>query len=336
MARGSNRTAWQSSLTSSSDQQAEYEHAIQKGNEIISRAKPLLLSKQSIEEIHYWYCYAANVLIQEGKVPQHKIVGKLYEDFGQFYGINWIYDILKESSIDLPKDASLVNQNSDSSLNTPKILPENQKLHEGYCKVKDAIDAFIAKLDKPFCSLLGQKELHEDITLMNGLSQIALDVADERRLVATAAQPIFLRCAIDFTLQHAYSKHLLIVKDVVKKLYAESKIRGIRTIEVMTGKQSNRTAYLRIQDLHESLEPASEDEARIKGFSGQICPACNCRRCERVPDASEGRWYTCIRCSNKFEGKTLPAYTRAGVVIDSAEVVTGNATFMAKVDDSIS
>ncbi len=84
-----------------------------------------ILSQKSIQEIHYWYNYAANLLIQEGKVPKHKIVSKLHEDFNQFYGISWIYEILKEQGTELPREENSINGNNFSSLN----MKENKADH---------------------------------------------------------------------------------------------------------------------------------------------------------------------------------------------------------------
>src|SRR5689334_13549081 len=106
---------------SQSELQAEYEYALREGNDRIDRRKLAFSTASSIEDIHHWYCYAANILIQKGE-PRHKIVGKLYEDFGQFYGERNIRYILEKNKILTDKDFLGQGGFEDKTLQDPLQL----------------------------------------------------------------------------------------------------------------------------------------------------------------------------------------------------------------------
>ena len=305
----------------SNDLQAEYENAVKQGNAIIKKVAPVKLSEQSIEDIHYWYRYAAELLIQKGD-PKHKIASKLYEDFEQFYGERHIRRILKDGGLELPEQENGQMSENNSSLNTPnQYEQENEQELVIADELEDLIHIWKSLLRTgPWASLIEPKRRTEDNTLKRGLIAMAKGTFDGRQLVITPMQPLLLHCAIEYTMQDAYDHYLTEVKDLVKKMTADSKARGIRTIEAITSKQMGRLLSLTVREVHESLEPATVKEARAKGFSGQTCPKCKGLRCNRLADSTLGRWYRCVPCEIDFEGKDIPAYVR-GVVIDDSKVL---------------
>lgn len=309
-------TAGSSGKVSLTDYQQEYNH-------ILSNIKALSKEKEESTPEHIQQRLKREVLraydlLEMMGVPKYGRVTKLIADFQQDAELviprRTVFYWLGIREEDEMEDSATLHD-SDSSLNT--VLPENKEYDQMLADVQNAITLARAKLSKPFVSLCNQKEVSELVTIGKGLAKMANDCFDDRHLVATPLQPLFLQCAIDFTLQDAYSRYYLEVKDVIKKMTAESKIRGIRTLEHITSKRSHQLVYLKVKELHESLEPASTHEARIKGFSGQRCNKCGSLRCDRVPDGTEGRWYVCQRCDNMFEGVDVPPYTR-GVVIDES------------------
>jgi transposase-like protein len=181
-----------------------------------------------------------------------------------------------------------------------------------------------SKMSKPFVSLMDKKEYRHTLATGNGLLEMAENSLDERQLTHVPLINFFIQLAIKYTAADAYSHYYTEVKDLIKKMTAKDKIRGIRTMEAMSGKQAHETVYLRIKDIHYSLEPTDEHEARAAGFSGERCPSCKSWRTEREPDATNtGRWYICIHCDHKFERKQPVPFTKPNaVVIDEAFITS--------------
>lgn len=313
----------------------EYTYALGQGLALIKQVKPVELSKQSIDHIHYWYRYAANLLIESG-TPKHKVATKLYEDFEQFYGERWIRAILKEGGIELPEQESGINSENISSLNT--VLPENEEYDSMLVDYESVIKALRAKMSKPFCSLIDPGEVKYCITTGKGMALMALNCLDERQITHVPLTNLFIQCAIKYTLANAYSHYYLKVKDIIKKMTAKDKIRGIRTMEAISSKQSHETVYLRIKEIHYSLEPTDEHEARAKGFSGEQCPKCKSWRTDRVPDSTQtGKWYRCVHCDHEFERTFIEPYEKPGSkMIDEFgnvhEIIRANAPGVGSFD----
>lgn len=299
-----------------SDLKAEYDRALEKGNAIISKISPTKISEQSIEDIHYWYRYAANILLQQGEVPRHKITGKLYDDFNQFYGERHIRNILKDGGIDLELPENGNNSENNSSLYTHE--QENALELQLADRMQTFLNLWKSILrTQAWASLRDPKDRQQSLALSNALYGMAIQSLDGRRLVQTPMAPLLIECALEYTPQDAYAHFLDRVKDIAKKTTAESKIRGIRTIEKITGKELGRILTLNVKEVHESADPVDEHEARARGFSGQKCTNCGSLRCNRLNDSTAGRWYKCVPCEHTFEGKITPGYTR-GMVIENA------------------
>lgn len=300
-----------------SDHQQEY-------NRILQNIKDLAKEKENATPQHIQERLKEQVIraydtLEMMKVPRRERVNKMLTDFRLdagliiptstvYYWLNTTEEI--ENQIPILEDG-------DSSLYTDPAREEEN------AQELQIADRGITMLNlwksilrtKPWASLRDPKERAQSNALSNALLGLAIQFMDGRRLVPTATQAKLIECAMTYMPQDAYAHYLVEVKDTAKKLTAKEKIRGIRTIEEITGKQLGNILSLNIKDVDESLDPATPLEAKMKGFSGQKCPDCGSLRTNRKIEY-EGRWYECAHCDKEFEGKMIPAYTR-GVVLES-------------------
>lgn len=295
------------------DLQAEYEYVVNQGVALIKKVAPVSLSSQSIEDIHYWYRKAADLRIQMGD-PRHKIVGKVYEDFEQFYGERHIRRILKEGGIDLPEENGQLSENN-SSLNRYEISNgpyfEIFDLLEGLCKAvknvlrteyfldqeerckeqlelvmeehtrdhPDVKQALQNLKDAPEKQRKFDAELKEFYPFAKAMIKNANDAFDRRREYKVNTLHVLLQKAILYGVNEADYHYSCWVRPFIESV----------------AKQTRKVIMGWVPELPMIMRLKTVDEAVYYEFSGYPCRARICNGCKHPNKRSAGR---CEKCGN--------------------------------------
>jgi hypothetical protein len=236
---------------------------------------------------------------------ENKLAKEISNKINGWRSANRIRDVLRLPEQAVPKQPP----NEFELANTSGI-----KIYE------DAVAVFENVLEKmrngPWDELMEDQPRAERDRLLPALLKLAQQFLDDRSLVAQQAMPLFFDQLATLLPSDAYTHYLNKAKDAAARLDAKLKLRGIYTIDDITGKQLSRIVGLRVPKVPPQYIPFDKETAQILNFTGETCPKCKGVRVDVGPEGGKQR--RCIDCNRVYEGIYPSIPQKERVVIDAS------------------